>query len=90
MPSQHLTALCSDNRLWRIIWLLVIALINGDKLVHGVQVVNVEGTGEVIQFMLDGARQEPMFAEFVRTAGSILRFNPNALLARDLGNVARD
>ena len=44
----------------------------------------------MIEFVLHGARQEPVFAELVGAARAILRLNPDALLARNLGNVARN
>jgi hypothetical protein len=55
MPSQYVAAPRNDSRFRGAIWLFIVVLIDGDQLIHRVEIVDVEGASEMIQFVLYGA-----------------------------------
>ena len=48
MPSQYVAAPRNDGRFRGAIWLFIVVLIDGDQLIHRVEIVDVEGASEMI------------------------------------------
>jgi hypothetical protein len=72
------------------VFVVVFVFVDSDQIIKRFKVINVELPLEVVELVLYGTRKKAVLAELIGAAMAVLRLNPYAFSARDVGNVTRD